>query len=94
VLSLLIYAPHAKPFPEHLNPFDLPDNNHVWKLFNVSVPMHISYAHTARGNTGLAAAFVQKMPWGYATVGTVLRQTSVKTHSVEITLEPVRFRQL
>lgn len=56
--------------------------------------MHISYAHTARGNTGLTAAFAQKMPWGYATVGTALRQTSVKTHSVEITLKPVRVRLL
>jgi len=34
------------------------------------------------------------MPLGYATVGTALQQTSVKTHSVEITLEPVRVRPL
>lgn len=84
----------AKPFPKHLNPSDLPNNNHVWKLFNVSVPVHMSYAHTARGNTGLTTAFAQKMPLGYATVGIALQQTSVKTHSVEIMLEPVRIRQL
>jgi len=56
--------------------------------------VHISFAHTARGNTGFTTAFAEKMPLGYATVGTALQQTSVKTHSVEITLEPVRVRPL